>query len=115
TKSRARPSAGTSGSLSGAGSAEGRARDFVPASKDPTTGLSAVELERYARLRDWRNDEAARQGVSRFIVMSNALIALLARENPSDPDALANVKGMGPERIRKYASGILAALAGGNE
>jgi hypothetical protein len=40
----------------------GPAKNFEPAAKDPTAGLSAAELERYARLRDWRNGEAGRQG-----------------------------------------------------
>jgi ribonuclease D len=49
--------------------------------------------------------------VSRFIVASNALLAALARENPGSLEGLGAVKGVGPERSRKYGEAILAALA----
>lgn len=87
-------------------------KDFQPARGDPTTDLDVPQLERYARLRDWRNTEAATQDVSRFIVASNALLAALAVANPGNETDLHGIKGIGPERTRKYAAPILQALKG---
>ncbi|HEX2865129.1 MAG TPA: HRDC domain-containing protein, partial [Deinococcales bacterium] len=62
---------------------------------------------------DWRNQEAATQDVSRFIVASNALLAALAKANPQSETDLHDIKGMGPERVKRYATSILQAVKRG--
>ncbi|MCD0159361.1 HRDC domain-containing protein, partial [Deinococcus sp. 6GRE01] len=66
----------------------------------------------YARLRDWRNSEAKRQEISRFIVASNATLAEIARRVPYTEADLQEVRGMGPERLRKYGQQILEVVRG---
>ena len=77
---------------------------------DPAEGLSDEQRATYARLRDWRNAEAKRQEISRFIIASNATLAEIARSAPSDEAQLRKVRGMGPERIRKYGAAILGTV-----
>lgn len=79
---------------------------------DPTADLSEAQLAAFERLREWRNAEARRQEVSRFIIASNATLAQIAREAPQSEAELRAVKGMGPERVRKYAGAILNMLRG---
>ncbi|AFZ66689.1 HRDC domain-containing protein [Deinococcus peraridilitoris] len=79
---------------------------------DPTAGLSEEQLAAFERLREWRNAEARRQEVSRFIVASNATLAEIARHAPQNEAELRQVKGMGPERVRKYAERILNMTRG---
>ena len=69
---------------------------------DPTADLTPEQAAIYARLRDWRNAEAKRQDMSRFIIASNATIAEIARRVPYTAADLKAVRGMGPERLRKY-------------
>ena len=83
---------------------------FEPAKGDPAGALNASELERYARLREWRDAEATKLEVSKLVVASNAILSAIASANPDSLDGLAAIKGMGPERLRKYADAMLAAL-----
>ncbi len=86
------------------------AQSFEPAKGDPAGALNAAELERYARLREWRDLEASTLEVSKLVVASNAILSAIASVNPESIDGLAAIRGMGPERLRKYASAMLAAL-----
>ncbi|UQN07619.1 HRDC domain-containing protein [Deinococcus sp. QL22] len=79
---------------------------------DPTADLTPEQAAIYARLRDWRNAEAKRQDMSRFIVASNATIAEIARRVPYTAADLKAVRGMGPERLRKYGEKILEVVRG---
>lgn len=66
----------------------------------------------YARLREWRNAEAKRQEISRFIIASNATLAEIARRVPYTLDDLREVKGMGQARLGKYGDRILDVVRG---
>lgn len=79
---------------------------------DPAADLTDEQAAIYARLREWRNAEARRQEVSRFIIASNATLAEIARRVPYTMDDLKAVKGMGPERLRKYGEKILEVVRG---
>ncbi|THF67679.1 hypothetical protein E7T06_19850 [Deinococcus sp. Arct2-2] len=79
---------------------------------DPTANLTPEQAAIYARLRDWRNAEAKRQDMSRFIIASNATIAEIARRVPYTAADLKAVRGMGPERLRKYGEKILEVVRG---
>ncbi|MFC6592215.1 HRDC domain-containing protein [Deinococcus lacus] len=74
---------------------------------DLTADLTSEQAAIFARLREWRNAEAARQEVSRFIVASNATLAEIARRVPYTLADLREVRGMGPARIEKYGDAIL--------
>jgi cystathionine beta-lyase/cystathionine gamma-synthase len=86
------------------------AQSFEPAKGDPAGALNAAELERYARLREWRDAEATKLEVSKLVVASNAILSAIASANPDSLEALGAIKGMGPERLRKYADAMLNAL-----
>ncbi|MFN8510399.1 MAG: HRDC domain-containing protein [Deinococcaceae bacterium] len=87
---------------------------FEPALQDPAAGLGPEALERYNALRDWRNEEAKQQKISRFLVASNSILAEIASQNPKNLDELLSVKGMGKERISKYGIHILELLKKGS-
>ena len=63
-------------------------------------------------MREWRNAEAKRQEISRFIVASNAALAEIARRVPYTLEDLAAVRGMGPARLGKYGEKILEVVRG---
>ena len=78
----------------------------------PAADLTEEQAAIYARLREWRNAEAKRQEISRFIVASNAALAEIARRVPYTLDDLAAVRGMGPARLQKYGEKILDVVRG---
>ena len=89
------------------------ASELLHADAPPATeGLSNEQMAVYARLREWRNTEAKRQSVSSFIIASNATLAEVARQVPYTEADLKAVKGMGPERLRKYGEKILEVVRG---
>ena len=79
---------------------------------DPAEDLSEDQRAAYERLREWRNAEARRQEVSRFIIASNATLAEIARGAPQNAEELRAVRGMGPERTRKYGEDMLNLVRG---
>lgn len=74
--------------------------------------LTGEQAAIYARLREWRNAEAKRQDISRFIIASNATLAEIARRVPYTPEDLRAVRGMGPGRLEKYGQKILEVVRG---
>ncbi|MDO4262800.1 MAG: HRDC domain-containing protein, partial [Deinococcus sp.] len=79
---------------------------------DPTADLTDEQSAVFARLRDWRNAEASRQEISRFIVASNATLAEIARRVPYTVEDLQTIKGMGPARLSKYGEAIVQVVRG---
>ncbi|WP_084048044.1 HRDC domain-containing protein [Deinococcus hopiensis] len=79
---------------------------------DPTADLTDEQAAVFARLREWRNAESKRQEVSRFIIASNATLAEIARRVPYTLEDLRAVRGMGPERLKKYGEKILEVVRG---
>jgi superfamily II DNA helicase RecQ len=88
----------------------GPAEDFAPAHGDPTINMSAIEQERYAALRDWRNQESKKTNIPSFLIFSNGVLAALAAENPQNLDEIAELRGMGPKRVSSYGKAILVVL-----
>ncbi|MDV6374575.1 HRDC domain-containing protein [Deinococcus arenicola] len=86
--------------------------DLPAAKEDPAANLTDEQAAVYARLRDWRNAEAKRQDISRFIIASNATLAEIARRVPYTDADLRAVKGMGPERMKKYGDKLLEVVRG---
>jgi cystathionine gamma-synthase len=90
----------------------GPARQFEPASKDPISNLGVTELDRYARLREWRDAEAERLEISRFQIASNAVLSVVARENPVSLEGLSALSGLGADRSDRFGAAMLAVLRG---
>ncbi|ADV65718.1 HRDC domain-containing protein [Deinococcus maricopensis] len=92
--------------------------DLHPDLPTPDAGADAVadltdeQRAVFMRLREWRNAEAKRQEVSRFIIASNATLAEIARRAPQTTAELREVRGMGPQRLQKYGEQIIRVVWG---
>lgn len=92
---------------------EAIAPDLPPAeARDPAEDLSEPQHAAYLRLREWRNAEAKRQEVSRFIVASNATLAEVARRAPQTLGDLHGIKGLGPQRLARYGEKLVELARG---
>lgn len=87
---------------------------ITPAAEQPPEAppLSPEQQARLDRLTAWRKTTAAREEVSAFVVLPNATLIELARVNPSSLDELAKIKGIGPIKLERYGSELLAVVAG---
>ena len=63
------------------------------------------------RLREWRENEAARQGVELFRVLSNDAVNGIAETLPTTKEALLEVKGIAEKKYQTYGRDILAMVA----
>jgi ribonuclease D len=79
-------------------------------------GAKALRPRELAVLRElhaWRNGVAAQLDRAPFMVLGNDVLLNLAREPVTDRAKLANMKGIGPSAMEKYAADIVAAVEKG--
>jgi ATP-dependent DNA helicase RecQ len=79
------------------------------------TGTGIEELapdaaERFARLRAARAQIARERDVPAYCICHDSTLKLIASAAPADPDALEQIKGMGPHKVRLYGPALLEAV-----
>lgn len=62
-------------------------------------------------LKSWREEQAAKEGVELYRVMSNAALQEIARILPKTRDELMSIKGIKEAKFRKYGAAILKIVA----
>ncbi len=67
-------------------------------------------MKRYRALRAWRRQVAAELGVDNDVVFSNTVVWELAVQNPTTPEALGTIAGLGPWKQRIYGPEVLDVL-----
>ncbi len=81
----------------------------------PETELAQMpepDLELLNTLKEWRREEGSKLGQPLYQILSNATLTELARCRPDSPEALLEVKGIGPAKLERYGDQLLALLAG---
>ena len=84
----------------------------APRPKRKPVTPEAEDAELFGRLRAWRKRQAEAQSVPAYVVFSDATLVAIADAQPSSRAALANVSGVGPAKLERYAQPVLAVLAG---
>jgi DNA helicase II / ATP-dependent DNA helicase PcrA len=71
-----------------------------------------AELEQpaFRALRTWRLERARADGVPAFHVFHDTTLAEIVRRAPGSPEELADVPGVGPSKLERYAGEVLATL-----
>ncbi len=82
----------------------------LPALEDPTLGMENEVLQRFVQLRQWRDQSASSQNISRFLVVSNSILAQIARLRPTSLETLGAIKGIGAKKLERYGKNILEVL-----
>ena len=94
---------------------EGRSRFAVRRSGKKSSvspdELPADAAERFERLRAARAQIARERDVPAYCICHDTTLKLIASAAPADPDALEQIKGMGPHKVRLYGSALLDAVA----
>jgi ATP-dependent DNA helicase RecQ len=70
-----------------------------------------VDAETLARLKQWRTDEARRQGVPPYVVFHDRTLVQLAATRPRALEDLRRVPGIGPAKLERYGEALLALLS----
>jgi ATP-dependent DNA helicase RecQ len=66
---------------------------------------------RVERLRAARSELASEHSLPAYIICNDATLELIARNQPTTPEELEAIKGMGPHKVRMYGAKLLAAIA----
>ncbi len=72
----------------------------------------AEDAELFGRLRVWRKAQAEAQSVPPYVVFSDATLVAIADAAPSSRAGLAQISGVGPTKLTRYAEPVLAVLGG---
>ncbi|MGI8677581.1 MAG: ATP-dependent helicase [Jatrophihabitans sp.] len=84
-----------------------------PTSKPKRVKAAAAEdAELFGRLRAWRRAQADAQAVPPFVVFSDATLVAIADAHPKSRAGLAQISGVGPTKLTRYADPVLAVLSG---
>jgi ATP-dependent DNA helicase RecQ len=83
------------------------AKAHGPAAPDLPAGAEPV----FERLRAWRAATAREQGVPAYVIFHDATLRQIASDNPSTLGELAEVNGVGDNKLAKYGQQILDTLA----
>jgi ATP-dependent DNA helicase RecQ len=92
-------------------------RRIVPIAQEEA-GASGAELspeamQRFERLRATRTQIARDKQIPPYCVCHDSTLKLIAHFAPTDAEALADVKGMGPYKVKQYGEAFLGALREG--
>ena len=74
--------------------------------------LSDADRALFEQLKVWRLEEANRASVPAFVVFTDATLAALAQNRPSDADGLLRMPGVGVSKIERYGDAVLKVIAG---
>jgi DNA helicase-2/ATP-dependent DNA helicase PcrA len=66
----------------------------------------------FEQLKVWRLEEANRASVPAFVVFTDATLAALAQNRPSDAAGLLRMPGIGASKIERYGDAVLKVIAG---
>jgi hypothetical protein len=64
----------------------------------------------YLALKNWRNQQAAKEGRPPFVILSNAQVADIVNKMPKSKTALQSIDGIGAATVKKYSTSIFAIL-----
>jgi ATP-dependent DNA helicase RecQ len=73
--------------------------------------LSADAQERFEKLRGARAELARERDLPAYCICHDTTLKLIAQLAPRDADALEQVKGMGPHKVKMYGPALLEAIA----
>ncbi len=61
-------------------------------------------------LREWRAEQAKKEGVPLYIICTNRQLAEIAQQAPQSLSALNSIKGFGKAKLEKYGQSIMTIL-----
>jgi len=72
--------------------------------------LSPEDFVLFVRLRDWRKQAAASEGVPVYTIFNNEQLAIIAKKHISSLSELQEIEGVGEARVRKYGEAVVRVI-----
>jgi cystathionine beta-lyase/cystathionine gamma-synthase len=89
---------------------EGAPQPLLVAAPDFLETLDDASLERFARLREWRDAQAQEQNISKLLVLTNGVLQGIATTNPDSLEGLSGIRGIGAKKLERYGDALLNVL-----
>jgi DNA helicase-2/ATP-dependent DNA helicase PcrA len=84
----------------------------APPKRTKSKAPEAADAELFGRLRTWRKAQAEAQSVPPYVVFSDATLVAIADARPKSRDGLAQISGVGPMKLTRYATPLLEVIGG---
>jgi ATP-dependent DNA helicase RecQ len=81
-----------------------------PRADTATADAPAPDQDLLARLKGWRTEMARSRSVPPYVIFHDRTLAEVAAARPSDLEALAKIKGIGPAKLAAYGEDLLRLL-----
>jgi superfamily II DNA helicase RecQ len=72
---------------------------------------SAEQRATFERIRAWRRSRAEAEGVPPYVLLTNRQLSALVERMPDSRSALGTIDGIGPAKVKRYGSDLLALVA----
>jgi len=83
-------------------------RDRRPAADSGELGAAAQQL--FDRLKAWRRETAAADNVPAYVILHDRVLREIALTLPTSPAALANISGIGENKLRRFGDALLSLV-----
>jgi DNA helicase-2/ATP-dependent DNA helicase PcrA len=90
----------------------GRVRVLPGAPMRSATHTTSPDDGLLEALRRWRRERSAEDGVPAYVVFHDTTLAEIADARPRNLPALRRIRGMGPTKLERYGTEILAVIGG---
>jgi DNA helicase-2/ATP-dependent DNA helicase PcrA len=75
-----------------------------------STCPSGMDEALFARLVEWRKQQAQERSVPAYVVFTDATLMALAEQRPETKQQLLRISGIGPQKLDLYGDELLAIL-----
>ena len=75
-----------------------------------SNGLNESENHLYNKLREWRKEQAEKDGMPPFIIANNKQLVQIIKQAPKSLEALGQIDGIGRKKINKYGKDIIGLI-----
>jgi len=79
---------------------------------DPAAGLDEQGRSLFNTLRQWRMEKSREEGVPPYLVFTNRHLIEMVTRRPESANALGQLSGIGPGKIKRYGAEVLGLLHG---
>jgi ATP-dependent DNA helicase RecQ len=94
------------------GKTNGKASSTRQSNGDGDVELDVDAADRFERLRAARLQLARERSLPPYCVCHDSTLKLIAAQSPADAQALGEIKGMGPMKVKLYGAALLKAIGG---
>lgn len=85
-------------------------RSYTEAAVSKALDYDEPGAELFEELRSWRRRRADEESVPAYLVFSDKTLRAIAATRPLDRDALAQISGIGKQKLEKYSEEVLAIV-----